>query len=61
MPKLENEVARLKTVAYLLREALRVADEGRLPVVGAKIAECIDRVGRELADITEQMNRPHIG
>lgn len=61
MPQLKNEAARLKTLAYLLREALRVADEGRSPVVGAKIADCMDCVDRELANVTEQMIQQNMG
>lgn len=57
MPQLENDAARLKSIAYLLGEALRISDEGRSPIVGAKIADCMDCVGRELADITDQMDR----
>ncbi|WP_380787216.1 hypothetical protein [Sphingomonas sp. R86521] len=61
MPLLENEAARFKSVAYLLAEALRVSDGGRLPVVGAKIADCMDCVKRELADVIEQMNQRDAG
>lgn len=61
MPQLENEAARLKSIAYLLGEALRISDDGRSPVVGAKIADCMDCVNRELADVTEQMIQRDLG
>ncbi len=61
MPQLENDAARLKSVAYLLTEALRISDEGQRPVVGAKIADCIDCVHRELADVSAQLERRRLG
>ena len=36
MPELENDAARLKSLAYLLSEALRIADDGHRPIVGVK-------------------------
>lgn len=55
MVKLENEAARLKAVGYLLSEALRLADEGAMSLAGAKIADCMECIGRGLADVTDQI------
>lgn len=56
MLELENDAARLRSISYLLGEALRVADEGRAPLVRAKIAESLDCVDHALADVTEQLD-----
>lgn len=35
-------VARLRSMIFLLEEALRIADEGDNALLGAKISDCID-------------------
>jgi hypothetical protein len=35
-------VARLRSMVFLIEEALRIADEGDNPLLGAKLADCID-------------------
>lgn len=52
MPQMENDAARLRSLSYLLNEALRIADEGHRFLIGVRISECIDQVERELSDVT---------
>lgn len=35
-------IARLRSMVFLLEEALRIADEGDSALLGAKISDCID-------------------
>ena len=35
-------VARLRSMVFLIEEALRIADEGDNPLLGAKLSDCID-------------------
>lgn len=35
-------VARLRSMVFLIEEALRIADEGENPLLGAKLSDCID-------------------
>lgn len=37
-------VARLRSMVFLLEEALRIADEGDDPLLGAKLSDCIDSI-----------------
>lgn len=46
-------IARLKSMVFLIEEALRIADEGDSPLVGAKLSDCIDCLQRALTEITE--------
>ena len=55
MAELENDAARLRSLSYLLREALRIAQEGNRPVICAQIRDCAERVALDLADVTEQI------
>lgn len=45
-------IARLKSMVFLIEEALRIADEGDNPLVGAKLSDCIDCLQRALAEVT---------
>lgn len=45
-------IARLKSMVFLIEEALRIADEGDNALVGAKLSDCIDCLHRALMDIT---------
>ena len=42
-------VARLRSMVFLIDEALRIADEGDDPLLGAKLSDCIDCLERALA------------
>ncbi len=44
-------IARLKSMVFLIEEALRIADEGDNPLVGAKLSDCIDCLQGALAEI----------
>lgn len=35
-------IARLKSMAFLIEEALRIADEGDDVLLGAKLSDCLD-------------------
>lgn len=35
-------IARLRSMVFLMEEALRIADEGDNALLGAKISDCID-------------------
>ncbi|MCP8891269.1 hypothetical protein [Sphingomonas faeni] len=35
-------IARLKSMAFLVEEALRIADEGDDALLGAKLSDCLD-------------------
>lgn len=37
-------IARLRSMVFLIEEALRLADEGDDPLLGAKLSECIDAI-----------------
>ncbi len=37
-------VARLRSMVFLIEEALRLADEGDDPLLGAKLSDCIDSI-----------------
>lgn len=45
-------IARLKSMVFLIEEALRIADEGDNPLVGAKLSDCIDCLQTALSAIT---------
>lgn len=47
-----QKLARLKSMVFLIEEALRIADEGDNPLVGAKLSDCIDCLQSALAEIT---------
>ncbi|MDY0968946.1 MULTISPECIES: hypothetical protein [Sphingomonas] len=38
-------------MAFLLEEALRIADEGGNALVGAKISDCVDWIEQELTSV----------
>lgn len=44
-------VARLRSMVFLIEEALRIADEGDNPLVGAKLSDCVDCLQSALAEI----------
>jgi hypothetical protein len=44
-------IARLKSMVFLIEEALRIADEGDDALLGAKLSDCIDCVYGALAEI----------
>lgn len=46
-----HTIARLKSMIFLIEEALRIADEGDTPLVGAKLSDCIDCLQRALSEI----------
>ena len=48
MPKIDNDIAALRTILYLLRESVRVADERGQIAIGAKLSECAHAVHAEL-------------
>lgn len=37
-------IARLRSMVFLIEEALRLADEGDDPLLGAKLSDCIDSI-----------------
>jgi len=41
-------VARLKSMTFLLEEAMRIADEGGNALLGAKISDCVDWLDQEM-------------
>ncbi|MEG3164190.1 hypothetical protein U1701_06250 [Sphingomonas sp. PB2P19] len=43
-----QRVARLRSMVFLIEEALRIADEGDNPLLGAKLSDCIDSIECEL-------------
>ena len=57
MPQLENDIARLKSLSYLLSEALRIAGEGARQTIVAKIEECVAHVGHELEAASDELRR----
>jgi hypothetical protein len=61
MPELENDAARLKSVSYLLGEALRITDEGNRSHDAARIADCKDFIELELARVIEQLDKRRHG
>lgn len=44
-------IARLKSMVFLIEEALRIADEGENAMLGAKLSDCIDCLHASLAEI----------
>ncbi len=44
-------VARLRSMMFLVSEALRIADEGDNPLLGAKLSDCIDCIEGALCAI----------
>ena len=44
-------IARLKSMIFLIEEALRIADEGDSPMLGAKLSDCIDCAQAALAEM----------
>ena len=44
-------IARLRSMVFLIEEALRIADEGDNPLVGAKLSDCVDCLQIALAEI----------
>lgn len=44
-------IARLKSMVFLVEEALRIADEGENAMLGAKLSDCIDCLHASLAEI----------
>ncbi|KHA64738.1 conserved hypothetical protein [Sphingomonas sp. T1] len=51
MQSYAQTVARLRSMAFLLEEALRIADEGGNALVGAKISDCVDWIEQELTSV----------
>lgn len=54
-------IARLKSMAFLVEEALRIADEGDDALLGAKLSDCLDclqtaleHIGVQTAELTSQ-------
>ncbi len=43
-------IARLKSMVFLIEEALRIADEGDNAMLGAKLSDCIDCLHTALAE-----------
>jgi hypothetical protein len=50
-------IARLRSMVFLIEEALRIADEGDNPLLGAKLSDCIDCIETALADHAERAVR----
>lgn len=51
---MQNEpqaIARLKSMVFLIEEAMRIADEGDNPLFGAKLSDCIDCLQSALDEI----------
>lgn len=44
-------IARLKSMVFLIEEALRIADAGDNPLIGAKLSDCIDCLQNALTQI----------
>ncbi len=49
-------IARLKSMAFLIEEALRIADEGDNAMLGAKLSDCIDCVHAALTELDDGAN-----
>ena len=47
-------IARLKSMVFLVEEALRIADEGDNPLLGAKLSDCIDCLVSALAQVRSE-------
>lgn len=47
-------IARLKSMVFLVEEALRIADEGDSAILGAKLSDCIDYLQISLVKIESQ-------
>lgn len=52
-------IARLKSMVFLLEEALRIADEGDNALLGAKLSDCIDCLEGSLVKIGSQVDLGH--
>jgi hypothetical protein len=52
-------VARLRSMVFLIEEALRIADEGDNPLLGAKLSDCIDCVEMAIAEHAAPKVRLH--
>lgn len=50
-------VARLRSMVFLIEEALRLADEGEDPLLGAKLSDCIDSIEAVLQERTSDVVR----
>jgi hypothetical protein len=50
-------VARLRSMVFLIEEALRLADEGEDPLLGAKLSDCIDSIEAVLESRNARMLR----
>ncbi len=50
-------VARLRSMIFLIEEALRLADEGDDPLLGAKLSDCIDSIETVLESRNASMLR----
>jgi hypothetical protein len=48
-----QQIARLRCVSFLIEEALRMADEGDMAVVAAKLSEANDRILHDLKELNE--------
>ena len=48
-------IARLKSMVFLIEEALRIADEGDNALLGAKLSDCIDNLQTALVKIGSQV------
>lgn len=48
-------VARLRSMVFLIEEALRLADEGEDPLLGAKLSDCIDSIEAVLQERTSDV------
>ena len=48
-------IARLKSMVFLIEEALRIADEGDNALLGAKLSDCIDNLQTALFKIGSQV------
>lgn len=48
-----EQIARLRCVSFLIEEALRMADEGDMAVVAAKLSEANDRILHDLRGLNE--------
>lgn len=50
-------IARLRSMVFLIEEALRLADEGEDPLLGAKLSDCIDSIEAVLESRNARMLR----
>ena len=48
-----QQIARLRCVSFLIEEALRMADEGDMAVIAAKLSEANDRILHDLKELNE--------